>query len=134
MSDAFLNQAFTEEAQAILDEIERELGMVPNFYKAQAAVNAQWLKLNWTRYKTIVLAESALDRKTKELIAMTVSLVSRCEYCSLAHEAIARSVGASDAEINETLQVIELFSSFNAIADSLRLPCDITPDSLQDES
>ena len=33
--------------------------------------------------------------------------------------------GAKEEEINEVGKVIELFASFNAIADSLRVPCDI---------
>jgi hypothetical protein len=41
---------------------------------------------------------------------------------------MALMVGASEQEINEARQVIELFASFNAIADSLHVPCDITPD------
>jgi len=36
-------------------------------------------------------------------------------------------VGASQAEINEARQVIELLSSFNAIARTLRIPCDTLP-------
>jgi alkylhydroperoxidase/carboxymuconolactone decarboxylase family protein YurZ len=51
---------------------------VPNFFKAQAAVSADWLELNWQREKQIMIATGALDRKTKELIALTVSLVNRC--------------------------------------------------------
>jgi alkylhydroperoxidase/carboxymuconolactone decarboxylase family protein YurZ len=56
------------------------------------------------------------------------NLVNRCEYCSLAHEAMAMMVGATEQEIDEAKKVIELFASFNAIADSLRVPCDLTPD------
>lgn len=101
--------------------------MVPNFFKAQAAVNADWLELNWNREKAIMLSQGALDRKTKEIIALSVSMVNRCLYCSLAHETIAMMVGATEQEVNEAKMVVELFASFNAIADSLQVPCDITP-------
>ena len=74
-----------------------------------------------------MLAEGALDRKTKELLAMAISLVNGCEYCSLAHEGVALMTGASQEEVNEAKKVVELFASFNAIADSLRVPCDIRP-------
>ncbi len=74
-----------------------------------------------------MIKESQLERKTKELIAMTVSLVNNCNYCSLAHEAMAKISGATETEILEAKKVIELFSSFNAIADSLRVPCDVMP-------
>ena len=74
-----------------------------------------------------MLAETALDRKTKELIALVVSMVNGCEYWSRAHESMALMVGVSQDEINDAKKVMELFSSFNAIADSLRIPCDIIP-------
>lgn len=120
-----------EDAQGRVDEIYREIraafGMVPNFFKAQAAVDPEWMELNWIREKKIMIEERALDRKTKELIALAVSLVHRCEYCSAAHEAMARMTGATPMQIVETKEVVELFSSFTAIADSLRVPLDAFP-------
>jgi AhpD family alkylhydroperoxidase len=77
-----------------------------------------------------MLAPGALDRKTRELIALTVSLTNRCQYCSLAHETMALMTGATREEIIELKKVVELFSSFNAIADSLQVPCDVTPSML----
>ncbi len=114
----------------IYDEIRKYFGMVPNFFKAQAAEDPEWLELNWRRWKAIMGRHRALDRKTKEMIALTVSLVNRCEYCSLAHEAAALMNGASREEITELKEVVELFESFNSIADSLRIPTDITPEML----
>ena len=115
-------------AKDIFDEIRSAFGMVPNFFRAQAAVDPEWLDLNWLREKKIMLMDGALDRKTKELIAFVVSIVNRCEYCSLAHETMAMMMGATEKEIDEARQVIELFASFDSIADSLHVPCDITPD------
>ncbi|MBI4025073.1 MAG: carboxymuconolactone decarboxylase family protein, partial [Verrucomicrobia bacterium] len=66
-------------AKQIYGEIQHAFGMAPNFFKAQAAVSADWLELNWHREKQIMLTPGALDRKTKELIALTVSLVNRCQ-------------------------------------------------------
>lgn len=114
-------------AKQVYEDIQKSFGMIPNFFKAQAAVDPNWLELNWQREKQIMIAESALDRKTKELIALVVSIVNGCEYCSLAHESMALMLGASQDEINDAKKVIELFSSFNAIADSLHIPCDIMP-------
>ncbi len=112
---------------AILAEIEATFGMVPNFFRMMGEADPGWLALNWERTKAIMLAETALDRKTKELIALAVSLVNRCDYCSLAHEAMARMAGATDEELTDLKKVVELFCSFNAIADSLKVPCDIFP-------
>ena len=128
MTKLLSEEEATGKAKDIFEEIKGAFGMVPNFFKAQAAVDPDWLELNWNRVKKIMLTEGALDRKTKELIALAVSLVNRCEYCSLAHEAMAIMVGATDEAIIEAKEVVELFASFDAIADSLRIPCDITPE------
>jgi AhpD family alkylhydroperoxidase len=72
--------------------------------------------------------QRSLDRKTKELIAVAVSLTNDCQYCSLAHQAMAMMMGASEEDIVETKEVVELFVSFNNIANSLEVPCDVTPD------
>lgn len=127
MSTLLSEEEATGKAKEIYDDIQKSFGMVPNFFKSQAAVDPNWLELNWQREKQIMIKDGALDRKTKELIAMVVSLVNGCEYCSLAHESMASMVGASQDEINDAKKVVELFSSFNAIADSLRVPCDIMP-------
>ncbi len=127
MSGLLSDNDATGKAKEVFDEIQDAFGMVPNFFKAQAAVDPEWLEVNWNREKLIMLAEGALDRKTKEIIALVVSIVNQCEYCSLAHESMARMVGASQEEINEVKKVVELFCSFNVIADSLKVPCDILP-------
>jgi uncharacterized peroxidase-related enzyme len=127
MSTLLSEEDATGKAKHVYGEIHASFGMVPNFFKAQAAVDPEWLELNWQREKKIMIEESALDRKTKELLAMVVSLVNGCEYCSLAHESVALMSGASQEEINDAKKVLELFASFNAIADSLRVPCDIIP-------
>ncbi|MBW6520836.1 MAG: carboxymuconolactone decarboxylase family protein [Desulfoarculaceae bacterium] len=127
MSTLVNEQDATGKTKEIYDDIQKTFGMVPNFFKAQAAVDPNWLELNWQREKQIMVTEGALDRKTKELIALVVSMVNKCEYCSLAHEGMARMVGASKDEINEVKKVVELFCSFNSIADSLKVPCDLMP-------
>ena len=127
MSALLSEEDATGKVKEVYDEIRAAFGMVPNFFKAQAAVDPEWLALNWQREKLIMLAEGALDRKTKELLAMAISLVNGCEYCSLAHEGVALMTGASQEEVNEAKKVVELFASFNAIADSLQVPCDIRP-------
>jgi AhpD family alkylhydroperoxidase len=128
MTEILSEDEATGRAKEVYEDIQKNFGMVPNFFKAQGAVDTYWMEMNWNRVKKIMLAQGALDRKTKELIALTVSLLNHCEYCSLAHETMAKMSGATDQEINETKQVIELFASFNSIADSLRIPPDINPE------
>lgn len=127
MTHSSLNVEAIDQTEDILAEISEEFGMLPNFFQAQATVDPEWLRLNWLRTKQILIAEGALDRKTKELIAMCVSMVNHCDYCALSHEAMAIKTGATEQEINEAKQIIELLVSFNAIANSLRIRCDIIP-------
>ena len=118
----------TGEIQEVYKDIKNTFGMVPNLFKAMAAADPDWLAINWQREKNIMIEEGPLDRKTRELIALTVSIINNCEYCSLAHEAMAGQMGASKDEINHAKRVIELFASFNAIANSYQdMPCDIRP-------
>ena len=118
----------TGKVKEVYEDIERHFGMVPNFFKAQAAVDPSWLEVNWQRLKLIMLAETGLDRKTRELIALTVSLVRGCEYCSLAHETMALMTGATPDDVAEVKKIVELFASFTSIADSLQVPCDVRPE------
>lgn len=128
MAHLLSEQDATGKAKEVYDDIRNTFGMVPNLFKAMAAADPEWLAINWQREKMIMIEQGALDRKTRELIALTVSIVNNCEYCTLAHEAMAANLGASQAEINHTKRIIELFSSFNAIANSYHnIPCDIKP-------
>ena len=120
-----MSESYSEKTQQILNEIEATFGMVPNFFKYQADIDPELLELNWNREKRIMLSEGVLDRKTKELLAIAVSMANHCEYCSIAHESMATMVGATAQEIIEAKQVIELLISFNSIASSLRIPYDI---------
>ena len=134
MSKLLSEEQATGKAKTVYAEIKEAFGMVPNLFLAQGAVDPDWLELNWQREKQVMLSEGALDRKTKELLAMTVALVSDSDYCALAHEAMAKMAGASEAEIDNAKQVIELFTSFSAIAKSLRVPCDLRPEMVTDEN
>lgn len=131
MTKFISDEEATGKVKVIFDDIRSNFGMVPNFFRAQAGVDPEWLELNWNRWKVIMGQQRSLDRKTKELIALTVSIVNNCQYCTLAHEAMALMVGASPEEVVEVKEVIELYSSFNKIADSLQIPCDITPDAVK---
>lgn len=133
MANLLSDKEATGKAKDIFQEIEAAFGMVPNFFKAQAAADPDWLELNWTRWKGIMGRQRALDRKTKELIATAVSLTNNCQYCSLAHEATALMMGTSEMEIQEMKEVVELFQSFNYIANSLQIPCDVTPEMVKNQ-
>jgi AhpD family alkylhydroperoxidase len=51
------------------------------------------------------LAEGAIPRKYKELMAIAVALTTQCPYCIELHSNKAREMGASDPEIAETVLI-----------------------------
>ena len=133
MKNLVSDEQTTGKVKEIFNEITTHFGMVPNLFRAQADADPAWLELNWNRWKLIMGEERSLDRKTKELIAVAVSIVNNCEYCTLAHEASALMAGSSEAEIIEMKEVVELYASFTKIADSLKVPCDITPEMIKEK-
>lgn len=51
------------------------------------------------------LAAGAIPKKYKELMAVAVALTTQCPYCIEIHGKAARSAGATDAELAETVFV-----------------------------
>ena len=49
-------------------------------------------------YRAIV-GPGSVDRRTKELVYLTVSYTNRCAYCTASHVASGRKAGVSDAEM-----------------------------------
>ena len=87
--------ANAEQAQ-LLDAIETQLGMVPNFLKvfanSPAALRA-FLGLH------AIAGEGSLDPLTRERIALAVAQENACQYCVSAHTALGGKAGLNGAEI-----------------------------------
>jgi len=86
----------TGEQKELLDAVQTQLGMVPNFLKVFAnspsALRA-FLGLH------SIAGEGSLDAQTRERIALTVAQQNSCEYCVSAHTALGRKAGLKSAEI-----------------------------------
>jgi uncharacterized peroxidase-related enzyme len=84
------------EQAALLDAIQGQLGMVPNFLKvfANSPVALQaFLGLHG------VANNGSLPAQTRERIAVALAQQNSCEYCLSAHTAIGRKTGLSSDEI-----------------------------------
>jgi len=73
---------------------------------------------------TGIFADGTLDRLTKAVMAFATSVTAKSEYGTDFHLREMRRLGASERAVIEALEVIQLFSGFTKIADTLRL----TPD------
>lgn len=61
------------------------------------------------------LAEGAIPRKYKELMAIAVALTTQCPYCIKLHRDRAREIGASDPELAETVLIAAALRAGGAI-------------------
>jgi AhpD family alkylhydroperoxidase len=83
-------------------DIRETLGLVPEFF---AEVPDYLIETEWTSFKALMLSETTIPNKYKELIGLGVSGATRCKYCVYFHTEAARLWGATDDEINEAALV-----------------------------
>lgn len=97
--------------QAIFDNLEKNLGFVPNLY-ATFAYSDTALK----DYLALQNRKSSLKAKEREVINLVVSQINECQYCLAAHTALGKMNGFSDEQI---LEIREGSAAFDAKLDAL---------------
>jgi AhpD family alkylhydroperoxidase len=103
----------------------KKLDRVPNIWRALATY-PDHLELCWTRLKAI-MSPGRLDMRTKEMIALAVSVTNGCEYCINSHTAALQKLGLDIEEIGEVLAVTGLYNQMNRLADAYQVEADIRP-------
>lgn len=111
--------------KAVFDDIRatRKSDFVNNFWRGLANQPAL-LEATWSRLKDVMVAPSALDPLTKELVYIAVSLTNACSYCVHSHTAAARAKGMSGAQYADFLAVVGMASQTNALVTALQIPVD----------
>jgi AhpD family alkylhydroperoxidase len=71
-------------------------------------------------FSKAVFAEGALDRRTKQLIAVAVAHVTQCPWCIEGHVKAARRAGASPEEVMEAVWVAAEMRAGAAFAHSVK--------------
>jgi AhpD family alkylhydroperoxidase len=66
-------------------------------------------------FDAAALADGAIPRKYKELMAVAVALTTQCSYCIELHAKAARSAGATDEELAEVTFVAAALRAGGAI-------------------
>jgi AhpD family alkylhydroperoxidase len=102
-------------------DITETLGMVPEFI---GAVPDYLLDTEWASYKKLMLSETAIPNKYKELIGLGVSGATRCKYCAYYHSEAARLFGASEDEINEAALVAKNTMGWSTYLNALQFDYD----------
>jgi len=88
--------------------------------KAFSRVNADCISA-FNKLGAVALKSGALNRKTKELMAVAISLAIRCDYCIVAHVHGALEAGATRQELIETAAVCCFMGGGPAVAYSSAL-------------
>ncbi len=70
----------------------------------------------WVDWNTKVFKPGQLDKKTKELVAIACTYMTRCPWCIEGHAKAAIKAGASKEEIAEVIQIAMALSSGAPIA------------------
>ena len=86
----------SENNQTIFDNVEKQVGFVPNIYAIIAkSDNALGTYLNFAKEQ----AKGSLSAKEREAISLVVSQVNGCRYCQSAHTALGKMNGFTDGQI-----------------------------------
>ncbi len=64
----------------VFEEMKRVRGWdrIPVIWRVMA-IQPEYLKANWERYRSIML-QGSIDLRVKEMLALAVSMVNRCSY------------------------------------------------------
>ena len=115
------DQLIKETYQDIRDT--RKTKYIGNFWK-YLAFDPSLLKEVWADVKNVMTKETLIDKKTKEMIYMAVSITNNCSYCTHSHTASAKKLGMSDEEHSEFLRIVALAAKTNQLVNGLQVPVD----------
>ena len=115
------DQLVKETYQDIRDT--RNTDYIGNFWK-YLAFDPSLLKEVWSDVKNLMTKETLIDKKSKEMIYMAVSITNNCSYCTHSHTASAKKLGMTDEEHAEFLKIVALAAKTNQLVNSLQVPVD----------
>ncbi len=115
------DQLIKETYQDIRDT--RNTDYIGNFWK-YLAFDPSLLKEVWSDVKNLMTKETLIDKKTKEMIYMAVSITNNCSYCTHSHTASAKKLGMTDEEHAEFLKIVSLAAKTNQLVNGLQVPVD----------
>ena len=89
---------FVEPAQdAFLADLEKRSNRANHFFRTMA--NRPEVLKHFVPLYGAVMGPGPVDRRTKELVYLTVSYANRCAYCTAAHTASGRKAGVTEDEM-----------------------------------
>jgi AhpD family alkylhydroperoxidase len=103
-------------SEEILQEVEKTLGVVPQFLK-ELTYDTVALEHSWELIKKFILGESLIPAKYRELMGVAVASAIHCRFCVTFHSAVAKLFGATEEEIKEASFLAKHTSGWSAFVD-----------------
>jgi AhpD family alkylhydroperoxidase len=112
----------------VYQDIKSTLGIdfVPNMYRAMGN-DPDYLASSWNKIQAVMGGHGKLDGLTKDIIALTVSVMSGCDYCIGVYMSAVRNGGLDDQAILELLAVVDTYRGLNQLNIGLQLEPDERP-------
>ena len=106
----------TGKGKEIYEDIKKTLGtdFVPNMYKAMAN-RPEYLDTTRKKVQAIMTRKGKLDSKTKDIVALTVSIMSGCDYCIGVYNETVKHAGLDDEALTELYSIIDTYSGLNRL-------------------
>ena len=101
----------------------RKTNYIGNFWR-YLAFDPSLLKNVWQDVKNLMVKDTIIDKKTKEMIYMAVSITNSCSYCTHSHTATAKKLGMTQEEHSEFLNIVALAAKTNQLVNGLQVPID----------
>ena len=101
----------------------RKTNYIGNFWR-YLAFDPSLLKNVWQDVKNLMVKDTNIDKKTKEMIYMAVSITNNCSYCTHSHTATAKKLGMTQEEHSEFLSIVALAAKTNQLVNGLQVPID----------
>jgi len=80
-----------------LADLEKRSNRANHFFRAMA--NRPEVLKNFVPFYGSIMGPGSVDRRTKELVYLTVSYTNKCAYCTAAHIASGRKAGVTEDEM-----------------------------------
>ena len=114
----------SDEVRAVYDDImhTRNVDWISNFWKTIAS-HPPTLRRTWDSLKEI-MADGALDVRTKEMVYLAISANNGCVYCIASHSVSARRAGMTDEMFGELMAVVGMANETNRLAEGYEVLVD----------
>ncbi len=118
----------TGKVKETYEDIKKSLGIdfIPNMYKAMAN-NPEYLDITWKKIQAVMTKQGKLDSKTKDIIALTVSIMSGCDYCIGVYNESVKHAGLDDEALTELYAIIDTYAGLNRLNIAFGVKADKKP-------